>query len=106
MATFDERQKGFETKFKHDQETSFKINARRNKLLGLWTAKQLGLEGAAADDYAKSVVAADMERPGDSDVLEKVLKDLTAKGIQTTEHRIRAEMDALTAEARKQVTGT
>lgn len=105
MTTFDERQKGFETKFKHDQETAFKITARRNKLIGLWTAKQLGLDGPAAEDYAKSVVAADMEKPGDSDVIAKILKDLAAKGIQMTEHRIRSEMDALAAEARKQITG-
>ncbi len=105
MTTFDERQKGFETKFKHDQETAFKITARRNKLIGLWTAKQLGLDGPAAEDYAKSVVAADMEKPGDSDVIAKILKDLAAKGIQLTEHRIRSEMDALAAEARKQITG-
>ncbi|MCK6451318.1 MAG: DUF1476 domain-containing protein [Alphaproteobacteria bacterium] len=105
MSTFDERQKGFETKFKHDQETAFKITARRNKLIGLWTAKQLGLEGAAAENYAKSVVAADMEKPGDADVVAKILKDLAAKGIQLTEHRIRSEMDALAAEARKQITG-
>jgi hypothetical protein len=105
MSTFNEREKGFENKFKHDQETTFKVTARRNKLIGLWTAKQLGLDGAAADDYAKTIVAADMERPGDSDVVEKVLKDLTAKGVSMTEHRIRAEMDALLAEARKQITG-
>lgn len=105
MASFNEREKGFEKKFEMDQETAFKVTARRNKMLGLWTAKQLGLDGAAAEDYAKSVVAADMEKPGDSDVVAKVLKDLTDKGIQTTEHRIRAEMDALLAEARKQITG-
>ena len=103
MPTFDERQKGFENKYKHDQETAFKVNARRNKLLGLWAAKQLGLTGAAADDYAKSVVVADMEKPGDDDVLQKVLADLTAKGINITAHRVRAEMDALLAEARKQI---
>lgn len=104
MATFDERQKGFENKFKHDQETAFKINARRNKLLGLWAAKQLGLAGPAADDYAKSVVMADMEKPGDDDVIDKIVKDLSAKGIDATPHRVRAEMDSLTAEARKQIT--
>lgn len=104
MANFDERQKGFENKFKHDQETAFKINARRNKLLGLWAAKQLGLAGPAADDYAKSVVMADMEKPGDDDVIDKIVKDLSAKGIDATPHRVRAELDSLTAEARKQIT--
>ena len=105
MSTFDERQKGFENKFKHDQETAFKVNARRNKLLGLWAAKQMGLAGAAADDYAKTVVMADMEKAGDDDVLQKVLQDLTGKGVAVTPHRVRAEMDSLLAEARRQIVG-
>ncbi len=105
MSTFDERQKGFENKFKHDQETTFKVNARRNKLLGLWAAKQLGLSGAMAEDYAKTVVMADMEKVGDDDVLQKVLKDLTDKGVAVTSHRVRAEMDSLLAEARRQIVG-
>ena len=69
MSTFNDREKGFENKFKHDQEATFKATARRNKLLGLWVAKELGLSGAAAEDYAKSVVVADMEKPGDDDVV-------------------------------------
>jgi len=104
MSSFDEREKGFENKFKHEQEVAFKVTARRNRLLGLWAAKQLGLSGPAADDYAKSVVAADMEKPGDEDVVGKLLKDLTAKGVAMTAHRIRAEIEALTAVARKQIT--
>jgi hypothetical protein len=105
MPTFDEREKGFEAKFKLDQETQFKVTSRRNKLLGLWAAKQMGLSGAAAEDYAKAVVMADMEKPGDDDVVEKVVKDLGARGVAVSEHRVRAEMQALNAEARKQITG-
>ena len=106
MSTFNDREKGFENKFKHDQESAFKINARRNKLLGLWIAKELGLSGDAAEAYAKSVVVADMEKPGDDDVLQKVLADVKAKNLPITEHRIRAEMDSLLAEARKQIAGS
>ena len=31
MSSFDERKKGFEKKFAHDEEKQFKINARKNK---------------------------------------------------------------------------
>ena len=31
MSSFDDRKKGFEGKFAHDEETLFKINAKRNK---------------------------------------------------------------------------
>ena len=38
MSTFDERKKAFEKKFAHDSEIQFKVEARRNKLLGLWAS--------------------------------------------------------------------
>jgi hypothetical protein len=103
MASFEDRQKGFEAKYKNDQEKLFKITARRNKLLGLWAAGQMGLSGEAADAYAKTVVQADFEKPGHDDVVEKVLKDLTDKGLSVTDHKVRAEMARLLAEAEQQI---
>ena len=52
MNTFDDRKKGFESKFAHDEELRFKATARRNKLLGLWAAEKQGLSGAAAEAIA------------------------------------------------------
>lgn len=103
MANFDDREKSFEQKYKHDQELGFKVNARRNKLLGLWAAAQLGLTGADADAYAKSVVMADVDRPGDQDVVDKVVADFAAKGVDMSEHRLRKRMAELMVEARNQV---
>ena len=103
MSTFDERQKGFEQKYKHDQELQFKVNARRNKLLGLWAAEQMGLAGADAESYAKEVVQADFETAGDSDVIAKVVKDLGAKGKAVSELQIRKELDRLLAVAKEQI---
>ena len=100
---FNDREKGFEAKYQHDQETQFKITARRNKLLGLWAAEQMGLGGADADAYAKEVVVADFEEAGDDDVLRKVLGDLTDKGVGLDEKAVRKEMDALLATAREQI---
>src|SRR5262245_37777132 len=65
MTTFDKRKDAFENKFAHDAELQFKAEARRNKLLGLWAAGLLGKTGAAADAYAKEVIAADFEKAGD-----------------------------------------
>ena len=103
MTTFDERKKGFEAKYKHDQETQFKVTARRNKLLGLWVAEQMGLTGPQAEEYAKSIVAADFEKPGDQDVVTKILADFKAKGIEMSEHRLRKHMDDLMKIATDQV---
>lgn len=103
MNSFDKREEGFEKKFALDEEQKFKAEARRNKLLGLWVADKLGITGDAATAYAKDVVAADFELPGDNDVVHKVMGDLTAKGIALTEQQLRAEMDVLMAQAILQV---
>ena len=101
--SFNDREKGFEAKYRHDQETEFKIIARRNKLLGLWAAERMQITGADADAYAREVVVADFEEPGDNDVVRKVLGDLEAKDIEINELRLRKEMDRLMQEARQQI---
>jgi hypothetical protein len=97
--SFDKRGEGFEKKFALDEEQKFKAEARRNRLLGLWVAEKLGIAGDAANAYAKEVVAADFEQPGEADVVHKVMRDLTAKGVALTEQELRAQMDTLMAEA-------
>ena len=103
MTTFDDREKAFEKKFENDQELQFKVNARRNKLLGLWAAGLMGKTGADAEAYAKEVVMADFEKPGDNDVMHKLVQDLAAAGKPTEEHTIRHQAERLVDEAKKQV---
>jgi hypothetical protein len=105
MTTFDDREKAFEKKYEHDQELQFKVNTRRNKLLGLWAAGLLGKSGADAEAYAKEVVMADFEKPGDSDVVEKLMKDFAAVGKPMEDHTIRKQSERLAEEAKKQVMG-
>ncbi len=105
MTTFDDREKAFEKKYEHDQELQFKVNTRRNKLLGLWAAGLLGKSGADAEAYAKEVVMADFEKPGDSDVVHKLMKDLAAAGKPMEDHAIRKQSQRLVEEAKKQVMG-
>src|SRR5688572_621623 len=89
MTTFEERQKGFERKFAHDEELKFKATARRNRLLGLWAAEQMGLGGDDAKDYARQVVKADLAEPGEEDVFRKIRADFDAKGVGQSDHQIR-----------------
>lgn len=103
MSGFNKRKRDAEDRFKHDQEMTFKATARRNKLIGQWAAELMGISGEAAETYAKEVVVSDFERPGDEDVLEKVLKDLTDKGIDMSSSKLRKEMDRLMDVAREQV---
>jgi hypothetical protein len=104
MSTFDDREKSYESKFAREEELTFKINARRNKLLGLWAADKLGKKTVEADHYAKEVVMSDFEKEGDQDVVDKLLRDFKAAGIAMTEKDVRAEMDRLMPVARKQIT--
>ena len=103
MTTFDKREEGFEKKFALDEELKFKALARRNRLLGLWVAEKLGLEGEAAATYAKTVIAAAFGEGGDADVIRKVTNDLATNGHAAADKEIRAKIDELTALAVAQV---
>jgi hypothetical protein len=103
MTTFDEREKAYERKFAHDEELRFKATVRRNKLLGLWAAEQLGLSGAEADAYAKDVIRADFQKPGDEDIVAKLRQDFDAKNVAQTDDQIRAALVETMATAVRQI---
>jgi hypothetical protein len=103
VRNFEDREKGFEAEFKRNQDLQFRVGARRNKLFGLWAAAKLGIAGDEAETYARTVVQADFERPGDGDVIEKVQKDLAEKGIELSETQLRTELNRLTDEAKRQI---
>ena len=100
MSSFDDRKDSFERKYAHDAELQFKVEARRNKLLGLWAADLLGKDGDEAQAYAKEVIKSDFEEAGDEDVYRKVSGDL---GDKASEAEIREKMRSLKDEAKKQV---
>lgn len=103
MSQFDDRQRAEETKYQLDQELEFKAQARRAKLVGLWAAGLMGLADQAAEDYAKSVVMADLEEAGDEDLFRKIRSDFDMHAVQLSDHQIRAKMDEALAEARASV---
>ena len=103
MTTFDDRERAFESKYAHDEELRFRVIARRNRLLGGWAARLMGLSEAEADAYAKDVIRADFEEAGDEDVIRKLLGDLTAAGIDTDDSKIREALTHKEAEARRQI---
>ena len=103
MTQFDDRERAFETKFAHDEEMKFRITARRNKLLGQWAARQMGLNEAETESYAKDVVRSDFEEAGDHDVIRKVLGDLTAAGVDCDEDQVAEALRNKEIEARRQI---
>jgi hypothetical protein len=103
MTTFDDRERAFETKFAHDEELRFRVIARRNRLLGQWAARLMGLSDAEADAYAKDVIRADFEEAGDEDVIRKVLGDLTGAGVDCDEAKVREAIAHKEVEARRHI---
>jgi len=103
MTTFDDRESAFENKFAHDEEMSFRITARRNKLVGQWAAAKMGLTAEETDSYAKGVVQADFEEAGDEDVIRKVLGDLIGAGVDVTDEDVRKAIAESAVEARRQM---
>lgn len=103
MTQFDDRERAFETKFAHDEQMNFRIIARRNRLLGEWAARKMGLSEEETAAYAKDVVRADFEEVGDEDVIRKVLGDLTGAGIEASDAEIRDALGHKMVEARRQI---
>lgn len=105
MTTFDDREHAFEAKFARDEETAFRIIARRNKLVAHWAAGLMKLTPEETEAYAKAVVQADFEEAGDDDVVRKLLGDLIAAGVATDEAAVRQALNDQVAEARRQIAG-
>jgi hypothetical protein len=103
MTQFDDRDRAFEAKFAHDEEMKFRIIARRNRLLGEWAARRMGLSAAETESYAKDVVRSDFEEAGEHDVIRKVLGDLTAAGLDCDESIVMDAMRNKEIEARRQI---
>jgi hypothetical protein len=105
MTDFTDRERAEEAKFARDEDMAFRILARRNRLLGQWAARKMGLTAEETDAYAKEVVQAEFEEAGDEDVIRKVLGDLTSAGCEIDEAGVRAALEERSIEARRQLMG-
>ncbi|RVQ64861.1 DUF1476 domain-containing protein [Croceicoccus ponticola] len=105
MTNFNDRERAEEAKFAMDEETQFRIAARRNRLVGEWAAAKMGLSEAETEAYRKAVVQADFEEAGEEDVIRKLLGDMTAAGVDIDDATVRAAMDEKSVEARRQLMG-
>lgn len=101
--SFESRKKSFENKFAHDEQLAFKVEARTSKLLGLWAAEKMGLDGDLANSYAGEVVGANLEEVGFDDIKRKVMGDFSRKGIDISDHVVGLKIDECFEEAKVQV---
>ena len=103
MTDFNDRERGEERKFAMDEETAFRVAARRNRLLGHWAAEKMDLGPEETEAYAKAVIQADFEEAGDEDVIRKVLGDLTSAGCDIDDAAVRAALEEKSIEAKRQL---
>ncbi len=102
--TFNERERGYENKFAHDQETEFKILARSNYLLGLWAAEKIHLTADSAENYAQNLLEIGIQKNSKSLVQEKLENDFANAGLEMSKQDIEAEAENFLKIARDQVT--
>ena len=100
MSSFDERQKGFEKKFAHDEELQFKVHAKRNKFVGEWVSQILGYNDEKKENYILDVIKADFAEKGDEDVFRKIKEDLKDHNI--SDEKIREKMNQLLEKAKQE----
>lgn len=100
---FQDREKGFERKYQLDSEQEFKVQARRDKLLGHWLAERFGLSGAEEEAYVIEVVDSNFDKPGDDDMLDKVKADIAARGADIDDTELMAKLSECHVEAHKQI---
>lgn len=103
MTTFDDREKRFESEYAHDQDLKFRVEARRNRLVGMWAAEKLGMSGDEIEAYAKEVIKADFEEAGHEDVFRKLRADLDKARDEVSDEEIRTKMSECLEEAMNQI---
>jgi hypothetical protein len=103
MAGSEDKQKAHENKFAHDSEIQFKVQARRNKLLGLWAAGKMGLSVDESETFAKNMVVEGLKAAGDENIISKLAGSFSEHGLEIAEAALRAQIKILMAEAKDQI---
>jgi len=99
--SFKDRETSFETKYFHDEELNFRLQAKRNHLFGLWVVSLLGYTDEKADLYIEEIILVSVQRAHKEDVLSKVLQDLKVAKVDISDHRLRKKLEECEEEARK-----
>jgi hypothetical protein len=103
VSAFDEREQSFERRHALDEELRFKSLARRNKLLGLWAAEKIGLEGEAARAYADALVERQVGRADDEALVRTLQEAFASAKLDISTHRIGKKIDETMARASQEI---
>jgi hypothetical protein len=86
------KEKNEEQRYANQEKHSFEINVKRNHTVGLWAAEMFGYDEENAKQYAKEVIIADLEEPGDEDIIRKLIADFEAHGISMNRQEIEKQL--------------
>lgn len=100
---FNEREKGYEAKFKLDEELRFRATSRGNKMLAEWVGERFGMSAEQRQAYGKELAIADLDKPGHDDLLDKIMKDAEARKVALVRAEVEKEMRRCHAVALDQV---
>ena len=101
--SLSDRRKSQEAKYKMDEERRFKIRSRRNKLLGLWVASRLGLDGEVAAAYARDAVMMGLDARNDDELMARLAESAAERGGQVESGDLVAEAGRCEQEAERQI---
>ena len=101
MNTFKDRTKGFEAKFKQDADLQFKLSAKRNKLIGEWASQILQKENK--EEYVKEVRQSALEKAGDEDIIEKLMKDFSSNNQELSREELLKKFSECENKAREEL---
>jgi hypothetical protein len=101
MPLFEDRERAEEARYARSQEVTFRVKARRNKLLAAWAAEKMGKTGSAARQYAGEFAVRDITDGTDEMAIARINADLLAQGIFVPEAEIRRHLDRFAASAAK-----
>lgn len=103
MPTFEDRERGFEAKYAHDEDLRFRVIARRDRLFAQQVAAQLGLLEPAAGELVAAALAV-RDGPGHDGRLIKHMADVFAgHGHSDAAHGLPASLVACDEQARQQL---
>ena len=68
------------------KDLKFKLRAKRNKKIAEWAADLLNKTGD--ENYIKEVRESDLEKPGDDDIIDKLLNDFSTHNISINRDEI------------------
>ncbi|WP_407519896.1 DUF1476 domain-containing protein [Methylobacterium oryzisoli] len=98
---FEERERAFETLFAHEEELRFLTLVRRNRMIGTWIARRLGLTEAEAEDYTRRLVETVALPLTEEALVARLRADLDARGVEVRD--LPALVTRCAAEAAREV---